>query len=452
MAETEPGLSPTTARGKRDDLPGLVREAAEPLHAIDDPLFALNFDRFADARVVLLGEASHGTSEFYRARAAITRRLVEAHGFDIVAVEADWPDAASIDRRVRFRPEPETAEPAFARFPTWMWRNAEVEAFVQWLRDHNRFRASGERTGFYGLDLYNLAASMRAVIDYLDGVDPEAAAVARERYGCLRPWSRHPQTYGRMALSAGYARCESAVTQMLAELFEGQRSYAARDGDDFLDAAGNARLVRGAEAYYRAMYYGAAESWNLRDRHMFETLEHLLEYRGPDAKAVVWAHNSHIGDARHTEMGVVREELNLGQLCKERWGGQARLIGFGTHIGTVAAAKDWDEPMEVMAVNPSLSGSWERACHDAEIPRFLLDLREEAGHGALRDELLEPRLERFIGVIYRPDTERWSHYVDCSVSRQFDAWVWFDETSAVTPLAPHADARAGEEETWPSGL
>ena len=439
-------------KGGRSDprsLPELMRDAAEPLPELDDPAFGALFDRFADARVVLLGEASHGTSEFYRARAAITRRLIEEHGFNIVAVEADWPDAASIDRYVRGRPRREGEEAPFQRFPTWMWRNTDVDAFIQWLKRHNEQRPQDEMAGFYGLDLYNLGGSIRAVIDYLDDVDPEAASVARERYGCLQPYAKNPQGYGRMAITRGYAKCEQPVVQMLRELLQKRVEYVGEDGDEFLDAAANARLVKNAEAYYRVMYHGAAESWNLRDTHMFETLCQLLEAKGPQAKAVVWAHNSHIGNAAHTEMGQVREELNIGQLCKERFGERARLIGFGTHTGTVAAATDWDEPMEVKEVRPSLTGSYERMSHDSGVERFLLDLREGVNEEAV-EALLEPRLERFIGVIYRPETERWSHYSQAVLPNQFDGWVWFDETRAVTPLGE--EPRHGEDEMYPFGL
>jgi erythromycin esterase-like protein len=428
----------------------MIREAAEPLPEFEDPeAFGALFDRFADARVVLLGEASHGTSEFYRARAAITRRLIEKHGFTVVAVEADWPDAAVLDRFVRHRPADPDAEAPFQRFPTWMWRNTDVQAFLAWLRDWNAAAKPALMTGFYGLDLYNLSASIRAVLDYLDRTDPQAAEVARHRYACLTPYAKEPQAYGRMALTAGYAACEDGVVRMLTELFERRGAYSARDGDSFLDAAGNARLVKNAEAYYRAMYYGAAESWNLRDTHMFETLTGVLEAKGPHAKAVVWAHNSHIGDASKTEMGVMREELNIGQLCRERFGSDAALIGFGTHAGTVACADDWDEPMRVKRVNPSRPDSYERLAHESGMAPFLLDLREGV-HADLRHRLLQPRLERFIGVIYRPDTERWSHYSECSLPQQFDAYVWFDETTAVTPLETRQ--KRGEEETYPFGL
>jgi protein-L-isoaspartate(D-aspartate) O-methyltransferase len=433
---------------ERKSLPRLIAEAAEPLPDLDDPAFGALFDRFADARIVLLGEASHGTSEFYRARAAITRRLIEAHGFNIVAVEADWPDAAAIDRYVRHLPA-RGAEPAFRRFPTWMWRNTDVEAFTAWLRSHNADLKPDRRAGFYGLDLYNLNGSIRAVIDYLDRVDPDAAAIARERYGCLTPWRNDPATYGRMALNEAFVRCEEGVVRQLRDMFARRSEYSAKDGEDFLDAAQNARLVAGAEAYYRVMYYGSAASWNLRDTHMFETLELLLHSKGPDAKAVVWAHNSHIGDARYTEMGGARDELNLGQLCREHFGDKARLIGFGTHMGTVAAATDWDGPMEVKRINPSRPASYERECHDSGVPRFILDLREGV-HAAARAALMEPRLERFIGVIYRPETERLSHYSGAVLPRQLDAWVWFDETRAVTPL-PTRQVE-GAEDTYPFGF
>lgn len=449
QAQRPPEPRGFTAPARPTPVPQLIREAAEPLPDPSDAAFAEAFDRFADARVVLLGEATHGTSEFYRARAAITRWLLERHGFSIVAWEADWPDAASLDRYVRDRPDPPHAEPPFRRFPTWMWRNTDIEAFIEALRGWNLARPARERAALYGLDLYNLSASIQAVLGYLDRVDPEAAGVARRRYGCLTPWAKDPQAYGRMALTSGFARCETAVIDTLNDLLTRQLEYVVRDGEAFLDAAANARLVKNAEAYYRAMYYGSASSWNLRDRHMFETLCAILEARGPGAKAVVWAHNSHIGDASKTEMGIIREELNIGQLCREKFGDQAALIGFGTHAGTVACASDWDEPMEVKPINPSHPDSYERLAHDSGAARFLLDLRE-GRHDELRQRLLRPRLERFIGVIYRPETEIWSHYVECSLPQQFDSYVWFDETHAVTPLPTRA--RRGAEDTYPFGL
>jgi erythromycin esterase-like protein len=437
-----------------DTLPRLIADAAEPLPDIDDERFGSFFDRFGDARVICLGEASHGTSEFYRARAAISQRLIERHGFNIVAVEGDWPDCATIDRYVRHRGRRDFEFTAFERFPMWMWRNEEVDAFVGWMREHNEGRAYERMCGFYGLDLYNLSGSISAVIDFLDKEDPELARLAHKRYGCLDPWAENPAIYGRHSLLEGYARCEVGVIQMLKDLLQKQVDCFGPECDEWLDAAANARLVKDAEAYYRVMYQGSAASWNLRDQHMFDTLNMILDAKGPNSKAIVWAHNSHIGDARFTDMGMNRGELNVGQLVKQKWGDQARLIGFGTHTGTVSAADDWDEPMKVKRVRPSLADSHERMAHESGVERFLLDLREGEVGRDLREALSEPRLERFIGVIYRPETERWSHYSEAILPRQFDAYVWFDETRAVTPLP--GEARPGEhrevEDTYPFGL
>jgi erythromycin esterase-like protein len=445
--EDDDGTANGPGRRRATTLPAMIAQAAEPLPDIGNPDFGALVDHFADRRVVLLGEASHGTSEFYCARAAITRRLVTAHGFTIVAVEADWPDAAVVNRYVRHRAGGTEAEPAFRRFPTWMWRNTDVAAFVDWLHRHNEDTAAAHRVGFYGLDLYSMGASIAAVLAYLDRVDPAAAAEARERYGCLTPWQREPSDYGRAAITSGYRACAQAVIEQCRELLDRQLAYERQDGEEFLDATQNARLVAAADQYYRVMYFGGADAWNLRDTHMADTLDHLLQARGPGSKAVVWAHNSHIGDARFTEMGVARDELNLGQLCRERYGDGTALIGFGTHTGTVAAASDWDREMEVKRVRPSLPDSYERLCHDAGVPRFLLDTGRDQN---LRHRLLAPRLERFIGVVYRPETERWSHYAEASLPRQFDAFIWFDETTAVAPLEG-TPIRSGVPKTYPFG-
>lgn len=423
-----------------------VWEAAEALPDIGDPLFAPLFDRYADKRIVLLGEASHGTTEFYRARAAITRRLVEVHGFDIVAVEADWPDAAAIDRYVRHRPPAEAAEPPFRRFPTWMWRNTDVAAFIEWLHAYNGVLAPDERAGFYGLDLYGMSASIAAVLAYLDQTDPEAARIARQRYGCLTPWQKDPAVYARAVMTRGYKACEDAVLRQLQDLLSRRLEDADNNGEALLDATQNARLVAAAERYYRTMYQGPAQSWNLRDTHMFETLTSLLDAKGPQARAVVWAHNSHIGNAAATEMGRVRDEINIGQLCRERYGDEVALIGFGTYAGTVAAADDWDGPMRLMRVRPARPDSYEHLMHRAGQPRFLLDLRPGV-HDGLRATLARPRLERYIGVIYRPETELYSHYAEAVLAEQYDGYVWFDQTGAVTPLA--GEARPGVPETYP---
>lgn len=435
----------------RETLPGRLAAAMEPLPEIDDPAFAAAFDRWADRRVVLLGEASHGTEEFYRARAAVTRRLVERHGFTIVAVEADWPDAAALDRYVRDRPAPSGAPPPFRRFPTWMWRNTVVADLLGWMRTHNLGRPMEARAGFYGLDIYNLRDSMAAVLAYLETADPEAAAVARERYGCLTPWRNDPAVYGRAALGDSRRRCEKQALAQCREMLERSLAASLADSPALFDAAQNARLVAAAERYYRIMYDGGAESWNLRDTHMFETLERLLDAGGPGAKAVVWAHNSHIGDARATEMGQLRGELNLGQLARQRFGEAAALIGFGTHEGTVAAASDWGGEMEVKTINPGLPASVERLFHRAGVGRGLLDLGPALEAG-LRRDLAGPWLERFIGVIYRPESERLSHYADVRLPDQFDGFVWFQRTRALTPLDGAPPESGHVPDTWPFGL
>lgn len=435
----------------KKSLSDMVSDAAEPLPSFDDEAFGALFDRWSDRRVVLLGEASHGTSDFYQARAAITRHLVKHHGYTIIALEADWPDAAAVDRYVRRQDGGRMDDPPFQRFPTWMWRNTDMLALTEWLRTHNEtIDEMDERAGFYGLDLYNLGGSIAAILDYLDQVDPEAAAVARERYGCLTPWQNDLATYGRAVLTDQYRNCEQEVVQQCKSILAKELDYAEQNGDSFLDATQNARLIAAAERYYRIMYYGGAESWNLRDSHMFDTLEHVLEAKGSKAKAIVWAHNSHIGDARHTEMGQVRGEHNIGQLCREKWGDEVALIGLGTHKGTVAAATDWDGQMEIKQVQPSRPDSYERLCHDTGKPEFLLDLSSDKNQ-ALRRRLMEPRLQRFIGVIYRPETERMSHYSQTILPRQFDAYLWFDETEAVTPLGPEHHPESVPE-TYPFGL
>ena len=437
------------ARVIRSKISSLIAEAAEPFGDLDE--LAHLAERFAHKRVVLLGEATHGTAEFYDARATITEMLVARHSFDIVAVEADWPDAAVYDAYVRGLPRPKVPKRAFTRFPTWMWRNDQVSAFLDRLEVINqRIGDPEKKCGFYGLDVYSLSASIEAVLAYLDTVDSEAARVARQRYGCLAPWRAEPVRYGRMALSRGYAVCEKPVTEALIDLLRNRLDYMQRDGEAFFDAEQNARIVAAAEEYYRVMYYGDAVSWNLRDQHMFDTLERLLAHRGPGAKAVVWAHNSHIGDAEFTEMGQVRGEHNIGQLCRARFGEEAVLIGFGTDRGTVTAASDWDGPMEIKRVRPARDDSYEGRSRDANIPAFFL----ETGPGQkerVRTDLAEPLLERAIGVIYRPETELLSHYFQAELSRQFDAWIWFAETSAVGAHQAAAYA-TGPDDTYPFGL
>ena len=436
------------ARAIRSKLSHLIAEAAEPFADVNE--LADLAERFGHKRLVLLGEATHGTAEFYNARAAITATLVQRHGFNIVAVEADWPDAAVYDAYARGLPRPKVPKAPFTRFPDWMWRNGEVATFLKRLKAINENIGDPDRRcGFYGLDVYSLNASIEGVLLYLDRIDPESARIARERYGCLAPWRSDPARYGRMAITRGYAMCEKPVTEALLDLLKKRLGYLIEDGEAFFSAEQNARIVAAAEQYYRIMYYGDAASWNLRDQHMFDTLDRLLAHRGAGSKAVVWAHNSHIGNAEFTEMGQVRGEHNIGQLTRDRFGDAAVLVGFGTDHGTVAAASDWNCPMEIKHVRPACDDSYEGSSRDAGLPAFFL----ETGPGQkkhIREALAEPLLERAIGVIYRPETELLSHYFQAELSRQFDAWIWFTETEAV---AAHAEGHPhGPDETYPFGL
>jgi protein-L-isoaspartate(D-aspartate) O-methyltransferase len=425
-----------------------IAKSSEKFTSIDSANLEPMLRRIGDARVVLVGESTHGTSEFYRMRERISRELIGKKGFSFVAIEGDWPDAARIDHYVRHSKVPPSEWTAFARFPIWMWRNREVREFVDWLRSRNADFKPSDRVAFHGLDLYSLYNSIRSVLEYLDRVDPEAAAVARRRYGCLTPWQSDPSVYGQATLSGQYQTCEREVTSMLTDLMHKRRAYAEHDGERFLDAVQNARLVANAERYYRTMYYGSRSSWNLRDSHMFETLKNLLTFHGPQSKGIVWAHNSHVGDSAATEMSA-RDEYNIGHLCRQEFGDASYSIGFGTNSGTVAAASNWDEPMEVKTVRPGLAGSYERLCHQTGDPRFLLPLRG-LGTTAPLAGLLQPRLERAIGVIYRPETELQSHYFEAILPRQFDEFVWFDETSAVTPL--RSEELKSLPDTYPFGL
>jgi erythromycin esterase-like protein len=434
-----------------------LRDAGKPLtgaRADFDPLIA----RIGEAALVLIGEASHGTAEFYRMRAQISRRLIVERGFTAVAVEADWPDAYRVNRFVRGGSEDADATSAldgFRRFPTWMWRNTEVRDFIAWLRAHNDDVAAERKAGFYGLDLYSLHTSIDAVLSYLDKVDPAAARRARYRYACFDHYGDDVQAYGYAASFNLDHSCEEEVVDQLVELRRQASSYAARDGraagDELFFAEQNARLVRNAEAYYRSMFQGRVESWNLRDTHMMEMLQALrarMSTASIPAKIIVWAHNSHLGDARATEMGRAGE-LNLGQLVREHAGDDAVLIGFSTYTGSVTAASDWDEPAQRKRVRPGLPGSYEALLHAAGMPQLSLDLKRSEIAAALH----EPRLQRAIGVIYRPETERQSHYFRASVCDQFDWLLHLDQTSALEPLEPGERWHGGEPpEAYPSGL
>jgi erythromycin esterase-like protein len=431
-----------------------VREIAQPLTGNTndyDPLLEL----IGDARFVLLGEATHGTHEFYSERAAITKRLIAEKDFSILAIEADWPDSSRVHRYVRDATADANANEAlsgFRRFPTWMWRNAVMVEFIEWLRGYNQnIDPKKAPVGFYGMDLYSLHASIDAVLNYLEKVDPDSAKRARLRYSCFDHFSHKPQEYGYATTVGAAEPCEKAVVEQLVELQSKAAEFLSRDGDvaaeELFFAEQNARLIKNAEKYYRSMFRGRASSWNLRDRHMVETIENLVAHLNGSrqSKAIIWAHNSHLGDARATEMSHYGE-VNVGQLMRERFGNEAVLIGFSTHQGTVTAASDWGAPTERKKVRPALRGSYEDLFHQTGLPRFWIDLRGSGQIGVLQQR----RIERAIEVIYRPETERLSHYFHARLPEQFDAIIHIDETRAVEPLEQTSVWDAGElPETYP---
>lgn len=390
-------------------------------------------DRIGNARIVLLGEASHGTSEFYAARQEITKALIERKGFNFVCAEADWSDAEQINNYVRNDYKVQDWMP-FARFPEWMWKNKEVLNFVEWLKKYNSKHDNS--IGFYGLDLYGLENSIDLVIKYLEGVNPDLATLAKLRYSCIMPFMSSPSMYGKLVTTNKLQSCEAEVLKMLFDLLKNKNKL--NHSKAYFYAYQNATVIVDAERYYKAMFYGSSESWNLRDFHMFYTLKSLLSYFGKDSKAIVWAHNSHIGNALATEM-YARGEINIGHFCKEHFGDKSYHIGFGTHTGTVAASNNWGEPMEVMTINESIENSYENLCHRTHVPNFTLPLREEYSEKKLRELLSTPRLERAIGVVYRPDTERMSHYFKTVLPSQFDEYIWFNKTKAVTPIATQTE-------------
>ena len=425
-----------------------ITRAAHPLGFADpEQEYAALLDWIGDAQFVMIGEASHGTHNFYRERIEITKLLIEQKGFHAIAAEADWPDAYRLNRYVQGNSEDRNAKAGlggFRRFPAWMWRNMDMLAFGEWLRARNEH--SEKKAGFYGLDLYSLYASAEEVLRYLEKVDPEAARWARYRYSCFDQFAEDTSAYGYAAGFDLNQSCEDAVVQQLTEM----RGLMAPDNElaELFSAEENAHVVRDAEQYYRTMFGGRVNSWNLRDRHMADTLDRLHRYLGSETKVVVWAHNSHLGDARATEMGT-RGELTLGQLVREKYGDRSFSIGFTTHSGDVTAASDWDEPAERKRVRPALHGSWEAMFHESWLGDFLLLLRDDE----VRSALNAPMLERAIGVIYRPETERASHYFEAWLADQFDAVIHIDRTRALIPLEKSVPWERGEvRETFPSAV
>jgi len=414
-----------------------------------------------DASVVLLGEASHGTHDFYESRVRLTRLLIENMGFSAVAIEGDWPDAYRVNKYVNSASLPGEAADAlsgFDRFPTWMWRNRTIIDFISWLRARNAAVEPSRAAGFYGLDLYSLRASMQAVVEYLEKHDLQAAQAARNSYACFDQFGPECESYAWAAARTGSGKtlCEEAVTRELIALREHRAAFLRHNGgaaaDEFFYAEQNALLARDAERYYGTMFKGRSASWNIRDQHMAETLDALLAHlkaRGQMPKVVVWAHNSHLGDARATEMGE-HGEVNLGQLVRQRYPDQSKIIGYTTHSGSVIAASDWGGPAERKRVRPALAGSYETLFHKTGLERFFLPLDRGA---AAFDLLSKRRLERAIGVVYRPDTERISHYFHARLAEQFDAVIHFDTTNALEPIDRLQPVIHGDvPETYPSGV
>jgi len=425
-----------------------VREIALPLETHED-LDAL-LERIGDAHYLLLGEASHGTAEYYNWRRRITQRLIREKGFSFIAVEGDWPDCYRVNRYVRGMADAGGSARevlhAFARWPSWMWANVEVVELVEWLRRWNQDRPETQRVGFYGLDVYSLWGSMHAVLAYLDRVDGSAAIAARRAFKCFEPYHEDVQDYARSTVWVPDS-CESEVVSMLAELRRRRRSYQHDGREEYFNAEQNALVAKNAERYYRTMVHGGSASWNVRDRHMVETLSRLIEHHGPQAKAIIWEHNTHIGDARATDMAAAGM-VNVGQLVREQHQpADVVLVGFGSHRGTVIAGSEWEAPYEVMQVPPAEPGSWEDVFHHAggRDALFVFDATN-------RGQLLDPRGHRAIGVVYHPYHERYGNYVPTVLPDRYDAFLYFDESEAVHPL--HLPFRADGElpETFPSAV
>ena len=442
---------PRTANEKVASVrPEDLARMSHPLHSPRD-LDRL-IDAIGDAHYGLLGEASHGTSEFYSWRTEISQRLIAEKGFSFIGVEGDWPDCYRVNRYVKGYDESgETARDvlhAFERWPTWMWANAEIVDLIEWLRDYNRRLGVERKVGFYGLDVYSLWDSMRAVTEYLERLDPKLAAAAKRAYNCFEPYAKNEHEYAR-ATAIVPTSCEDEAVSVLRALKQNEPQFKEDGHEAYFNAEQNALVARNAELYYRTMIRGGPASWNVRDRHMYETLGRLIKHHGLDARAIVWEHNTHIGDARFTDMARAGM-FNIGQLVREeRSRDGVMLVGFGTHRGTVIAAEEWGAPMERMRVPVAREGSFEEAMHDASVGDALLlfDGSDDAGIRGLD----QPMGHRAIGVVYDPNHERWGNYVPTIVPRRYDAFLFIDETRAVDPL--HMRVRVGGEppETYPSG-
>ncbi|HYT95362.1 MAG TPA: erythromycin esterase family protein [Gemmataceae bacterium] len=426
-----------------------VKRLARPLRNAADlePLM----DLIGDARFVLLGEASHGTAEYYTWRTTLSQRLIREKGFSFISVEGDWPDCYRVNRYVKAMPDSgdnvREVLHAFERWPTWMWANEEIVSLVGWLRRHNDGLPAEKKVGFYGLDVYSLWDSLYSVLGYLRRIDPAALPAAWEAFRCFEPYGEDVQEYAR-ATRLVPTSCEDEVIHLLREVRSKAPHYRAEDREDYFHAEQNALVLKNAEAYYRAMVRGGPDSWNVRDRHMAETLDRLMKHHGPGAKAIVWEHNTHIGDARCTDMaddGMV----NIGQLARERHADEGVvLIGFGSYRGSVIAGREWEAPWERMTVPPGRAGSWEDVLHQTGAGNQLLLLAQ----ADLTRALLQSRGHRAIGVVYRPEYERFGNYVPTILPRRYDAFLYLEETQALHPLPLRARTEGEVPETFPTGV
>jgi protein-L-isoaspartate(D-aspartate) O-methyltransferase len=442
-AELQAGITENTST----TLPELIYESREHFSDIESANLDGLLNRIGGSRLVLLGEATHGTAEFYEMRARISRELIEKKGFNIIAVEADWPDASSIDHFIsgsgqKYSQKPRFSKKPFSDFPGWMWANHSVVAFTKWLKDYNqRFNSHDNAVSFYGLDFYNMHSSMEAVLDYLHDVDPKSAEAARRHYDCLMPWAKEPSLYSRFMQSQKHRGCEYRANAVLQDLRHKRELYRQPqkqlDRHRYFNAVQNARVTKNAEQFFRTRNHPNNNSRNLRHHNLFETLLEILNYHGETSKVIIWAHNSHIGDARATDMSE-HGESNLGQRVRETFGNDTYLVGFGTDHGTVAAASEWGRPVKILQVQPAHKDSYEGLFHDVKTDNFLLPLRKSNMSSPIQDvvrkKLLAVRLERAIGTSYNPEDELKIHYFNASLPNQFDEYIWFDETQAVKPL------------------
>jgi erythromycin esterase-like protein len=430
-----------------DSLLAKIRAVSRPLNDFND--LDMLMDEIGDARLVLLGEASHGTSQFYRWRARISQRLIEEKAFSFVSVEGDWPDCYQANRYALSRPDAggnaRQVLTDFKRWPTWMWANWEVAAFLEWLRRHNENLPEKQRAGFYGLDVYSLWESMESILGYLDQKDPEAARAARRAYACFEPYGGDEQRYAwstRMVPES----CEDEVIDLLMQLRRRTKLFE-QDREGAFSAEQNALVMVNAEHYYRAMVHSDANSWNVRDEHMMDTFDRLMDFYGPQAKGIVWAHNTHVGDARYTDMARAGM-FNIGQLARQRHAEMGvQLVGFGTYSGSVIAGDSWGAPMEKMPVPAGRPGSWEDVLHRAGAHNQLLILPPLRADS----DFTETRGHRAIGVVYQPTFESYGNYVPTELPNRYDAFLFIDETEGLHPMHLQPD---GQEmpETYPWGL